>query len=81
VSRLSWIDLRHPERSLFLAAPLAKTAGGSQKCSKTVYADAADADYQAVLKLVRTAVARAWQFPRRDLEVLLPAVAGALGQK
>jgi mono/diheme cytochrome c family protein len=68
VTRLSWIDLRRPDRSLFLAAPLAKAAGGTQKCSAAVYKDAGDADYQAVRTLVRQAVEKAWQFPRRDLE-------------
>jgi len=67
VTRLSWIDLRQPDRSLFLAAPLAKAAGGTQKCSAAVYKDAGDADYQAVRTLVRQAVEKAWQFPRRDL--------------
>jgi len=67
VTRLSWVDLRQPDRSLFLAAPLAKAAGGTQKCSQAVYQDAGDADYQALRTLVRQAVEKAWQFPRRDL--------------
>ena len=70
MSRLSWIDLRQPDRSLFLVAPLAKAAGGTQKCSAAVYKDASDADYQAVRTLVRKAVEKAWQLPRRDLESL-----------
>ena len=73
VSRLDWIDLRRPERSLFLAAPLAKAAGGTGKCGQAVYKDHNDPDYQAVSKLVRDAVRRAWEFPRRDLEVLVCA--------
>ena len=71
VSRLSLIDLRQPERSAFLAAPLAKAAGGTGKCGQAVYKDRDDADFQAVLKLVRQAVEKAWQFPRRDLESLV----------
>lgn len=73
VTRADWIDLRHPERSRFLAAPL---AGGpdSRKCSKPPYADTNDGDYQAVLKLVSDAVRRAWSEPRRDLEALLTSV-------
>jgi mono/diheme cytochrome c family protein len=70
VTRLSWIDLRQPDHSLFLIAPLAKPSGGAQKCSQAVYKDSSDADYQAVRTLVRKAVEKAWQLPRRDLESL-----------
>ena len=70
VTRLSWIDLRQPDHSLFLTAPLAKSAGGAQKCSKVVYKDTNDADYRALCTLVRKAVDKAWQLPRRDLESL-----------
>jgi hypothetical protein len=37
-----------------------------------IHDDASDPDYQSVAKLVREAVVRAWQAPRRDLEVLAP---------
>ena len=68
VSRLDWIDVRRPERSLFLTAPLAKSAGGSGKCGPAaVYATAADPDYAAVRKLVEDAVKRARAQPRRDV--------------
>jgi len=70
VSRLSLIDLRRPDRSVFLTAPLDKALGGTGKCGKAVYHDRDDADFQAVLALVRRAVEKAWQFPRRDLESL-----------
>jgi hypothetical protein len=68
VTRLSWIDLHQPDRSLFLAAPLARPAGGTGKCSQAVYRDTGDADYQAVRALVRQSVEKAWRLPRRDLE-------------
>ena len=70
VTRADWIDIHEPGRSLFLAAPLAKAAGGTGKCSGAVYADPTDADYRAVLGLVEAAVERAWQLPRRDLKAL-----------
>ena len=70
VSRLDWIDLGDVRRSLFLAAPLAKSAGGSGRCAQPVYRDTADADYQAVLQRVQAAVEKAWAFPRRDLKAL-----------
>lgn len=67
VTRLDWIDLQAPERSLFLLAPLAQASGGTGKCKGIVYQDRTDADYVAVLKLTKDAVDRAWTHPRRDL--------------
>lgn len=71
VSRLSWTNLTSPEQSLYLTAPLSKSAGGLERCAQPVYRDATDPDYQALLKLVRTAVQKAWDAPRRDLEALV----------
>lgn len=70
VTRLDWIDLRDPARSLFLRAPLARSAGGLGTCPKAVYADTSDPDYQAILQRVRAAVRRATESPRRDLQSL-----------
>jgi mono/diheme cytochrome c family protein len=67
VTRLDWVNLQHPAASLFLAAPLAREAGGTAKCSTTVYRDAMDTDYRAAHELVQAAVRRAWREPRRDL--------------
>ncbi len=63
VTRADWVDLRAPEKSLFLAAPL------TDACSKT-YANTSDPDYVVVLGLVREAVERSWRRPRRDLAAL-----------
>jgi mono/diheme cytochrome c family protein len=70
VTRLDWVDLRDPARSLFLAAPLAREAGGAGKCSPGVYRDASDADYRAVRAFVAEAVRKAWEQPRRDVASL-----------
>jgi len=70
VTRVDWIDIRAPQRSLFLTAPLAAMAGGTGKCGRAVYADATDPDYRAVLGLVEEAVARQWSQPRRDVQSL-----------
>jgi hypothetical protein len=70
VSRLDWIDIRRPGRSLFLATPLVKAAGGTGKCKGAVYKDRADADYKAVLQAVEAAVQRLWARPRRDVKAL-----------
>ena len=68
VSRTDWIDLRRPQKSLFLTAPLAQAAGGAGKCRPAVYLTATDPDYLAVRELVEQAVKRAWAMPRRDLQ-------------
>ena len=73
VTRLDWINLRAPSQSLFLTAPLAKEAGGRGKCSQSVYASQADADYRAVRTLVEAAVVKAWEEPRRDLASVEPS--------
>jgi mono/diheme cytochrome c family protein len=73
VTRLDWISLRAPKDSLFLAAPLAKQAGGLGRCKEPAYRDAADPDYQAVLRLVDAAVKQAWERPRRDVAALADA--------
>ncbi|MCU0963197.1 MAG: discoidin domain-containing protein, partial [Pirellulaceae bacterium] len=70
VTRTDWIDLEHPERSLFLSAPLA-TAPGGARCEQPPYADARDTDYVQVKGLVEAAVQKAWSHPRRDLRGLL----------
>jgi hypothetical protein len=70
VSRLDWIDLRQPERTLFLRAPLRKSAGGSETCKGAVYQDTSDPDYRAVRELVTAAAQKAWASPRRDLQAL-----------
>lgn len=67
VTRLDWINLHNPERSLFLTAPLAKSAGGQQACEQAPYAGTGDPDYLLVLGIVRGAVDKAWANPRRDL--------------
>ncbi|MBL7188687.1 MAG: discoidin domain-containing protein [Phycisphaerae bacterium] len=70
ISRPDWVDIRRPMQSLFLAAPLEKSAGGTGKCGKVTYRNREDVDYKAVLRLVADAVEQAWENPRRDLMAL-----------
>ncbi len=72
ITRLDWINLHDPDQSLFLAAPLASAAGGLERCDAVVYADTDDPDYASLRELVRGAVIRAWEEPRRDLISLTP---------
>jgi mono/diheme cytochrome c family protein len=70
VTRLDWVSLREPQRTLFLSAPLAKEAGGLARCKQPTYKDAADGDYQALLGDLKAAVQKAWSFPRRDVHAV-----------
>jgi len=67
------IRVENPHLNAFLLAPLAKAAGGTERCGKPVYASTDDPDYQAVLatfKPVHTLMART---PRMDMPGAKPA--------
>ncbi|MCX7599645.1 MAG: hypothetical protein N2512_12380 [Armatimonadetes bacterium] len=73
LTRPEWVDLAAPERSLFLAAPLAGAVTPSgRKCTPPPFGDRSDPDYQAILSLLREAVKKTWERPRRDLRCLAP---------
>ncbi len=65
-------NLDHPEKSLLLRAPLAKTAGGLALCGKTVFADTADPDYQEVFAAIRDASQRLAHHKRFDMPGFRP---------
>lgn len=48
-------NLSRPDKSLLLRAPLARSAGGLEWCGRAVFADAADAGYQALLARIEAA--------------------------
>jgi hypothetical protein len=54
-SRFRVFNLTHPQNSLMLLAPLAKTAEGLGTCAAAgpVFADANDPDYQVILAAIR----------------------------
>jgi mono/diheme cytochrome c family protein len=49
IPRPSWTRITNPQWNQFLLAPLAKSAGGTQRCGQAVFRDVQDADYQAIL--------------------------------
>lgn len=67
-----WLSLnRHEVRlSRALAAPLAAAQGGWGRCSGTVFAQADDPDYQALLSLLGGLRATLDEHPREDLQSL-----------
>ena len=63
----SFVRISEPERNDFLAAPLAKAAGGRGSCGEPVFADTDDADYQALLGLFRPLQSMLAAKPRMDM--------------
>ncbi|MBN2477580.1 MAG: hypothetical protein JXB62_23435 [Pirellulales bacterium] len=73
IPRRVWTRITEPELNPFLIAPLAKSAGGSQKCGKAVFADRNDRDYQAILATFRPIAAMLEKTPRMDMPGAVPS--------
>jgi len=56
-----------PENNNFLLAPLAKAAGGTEKCGKPIFKTKDDADYQKVLETFRPIKELLKERPRADM--------------
>jgi len=65
-------NLDHPAQSLFLRAPLAKSAGGLERCGQPVFADAQDPDYQEILGAIEAAGTRLRAEKRFDMPGFRP---------
>jgi hypothetical protein len=73
VPRRVWTRITAPELNPFLVSPLAKKAGGSQKCGVPVFEDKNDPDYQAVLATFKPVEELLNNTPRMDMPGALPA--------
>jgi hypothetical protein len=71
--RAFWTRVTHPEMNNFLLAPLAKAAGGSGRCGQTVFPNASDPDYQAILKTFSPILQMLADRPRMDMAGAKPA--------
>ncbi len=67
VPRREWTRVTEPELNPFLLAPLAKAAGGSERCGKPVFADKDDPDYRAILAALRPSESLLATTPRIDM--------------
>ena len=65
-------NLTRPEKSLLLLAPLAREAGGRQRCGEVVFRDRTDADYQMLLLSICDAQARLNEIKRFDMPGFQP---------
>jgi len=71
--RREWIRITEPEFNPFLVAPLAKSAGGAQKCGQPVFQSTSDPDYQAVLATFHPVEEMLRKRPRMDMPGSRPA--------
>jgi hypothetical protein len=65
-------DLSHPEKSMILLAPLAKTAGGHEACGKAILAGTSDPDYQKILAAIEDARRKLEEIKRFDMPGFRP---------
>ena len=74
VPRKFYTRMLKPENNSFMLAPLAKEAGGTQKCGKAVFKSKDDADYQKLLDVFRPIKELLERRPRADMKnfALLP---------
>jgi hypothetical protein len=70
VPRKFYTRVMRPEKNSFLLAPLAKDAGGIQKCGKAVFSSTDDPDYQKILRTFAPIHALLKERPRPDMEGL-----------
>jgi len=67
IPRREWTRVTEPELNPFLVAPLAKSAGGRERCGQPVFPDKDDPDYQAILAAFAQAQALLAATPRIDM--------------
>jgi hypothetical protein len=73
IPRREWIRITEPEQNPFLLAPLAKQAGGSEKCGKPVFGSKDDPDYQKILATFRPVEEMLARTPRMDMPEATPS--------
>lgn len=67
VPRKFYTRVVQPEKNSFLLAPLARAAGGTERCGKAVFASPADPDYQKILRTFAPIQALLKERPREDM--------------
>jgi hypothetical protein len=55
-----------------MLAPLAKEAGGTQKCSKVIFQSKSDPDYQKILEAFKPLQKLITEIPRADMPNFTP---------
>ena len=73
VPRRVWTRITEPELNPFLVAPLAKSAGGSEKCGKAIFKDRQDPDYRKILATFEPVAEMLKSNPRMDMAGAKPS--------
>ncbi|MDR3182044.1 MAG: hypothetical protein LBT89_03840 [Planctomycetaceae bacterium] len=73
VPRRSWVRITEPELNPFLLAPLAKSAGGTERCGRVIFADKGDPDYCKILEVFKPIEKSLAEHPRIDMPNGRPA--------
>lgn len=68
IPRQFYTRVSHPERNSFLLAPLAREAGGTQRCGVAVFASTEDPDYRSILNTFAPIHELLRERPRADME-------------
>lgn len=71
--RREWTRITNPQLNAFLLAPLARDAGGTQRCVKPVFAGTDDPDYQAILATFTPVLELLAKTPRMDMPGAQPS--------
>lgn len=82
VPRPFWTRLENPQWNSFLRAPLARNAGGTERCGTPVFSDTTDPDYLAILQTFDVPLAQLRARPRLDMPGGVPTAVdrSCLGQ-
>ncbi len=62
-----YVRVTNPQLNSFLLAPLAQSAGGTERCGKPIFQDTTDPDYQAILATFEPIARRLERRPRMDM--------------
>jgi hydrazine synthase alpha subunit-like protein/F5/8 type C domain-containing protein len=73
IPRRIWTRITNPQHNNFLRAPLAKSAGGTEKCGQAIFRSTADPDYVAILETFQPIRNMLQEIPRMDMAGGKPA--------
>jgi hypothetical protein len=73
IPRRIWTRITNPQYNNFLRAPLAQSAGGTEKCGQAVFASINDPDYVAILETFQPIRKMLKETPRMDMAGGKPA--------
>ncbi len=68
IPRQFYTRIKNPQHNSFMLAPLARDAGGTQRCDQVVFATTDDPDYQRILRTFDSIHQLLEQRPRADME-------------